>query len=448
MKRISILLFVLFTTIHAQNISIKINGLKNGGAALFSIELAKSSFVESIYSDSNGLFRISNNGQFYEGFYRLIFSDNVWFNFIYDGENIEIEANKNNILKTLTINKSLSNIQYFKYLRISSEYKNERNKFLQALNKYKNDNPDLIMIKNKFRNVQNQYRSFIDDFSRGENESFIARYILSAREPIINLNSNSNKIIEFLIKHFWDNVDFDDIRLLHSDLFINKTIEYLNYLSGSQKDRSFLTKQYKKAVDIILNRAKTNELVYQQMTEYLTKGFKKLGFNNVIDYIVDNYIITDNLCLDSDMGNFIEMRINQAKIFAKNVKVPDIELPDLQGKIINLYDVAADKTLILFYSSHCPHCQEFLPKLLEFYLQNKNKFEIFGVSLDTNPQEWKNFVKNNNYNWINVSDLKGWESKVSYDFYIYATPTMFLVDKNFKIINRPNNLDELKTALE
>jgi len=444
MKRTVILLFVLFTTINSQSILIKINGLKNSRAALFSIELGQTSFIESIYSDSNGLFRISDNSKLYDGFYRLVFSNNSRFNFIYDGKNIEIEANNNDISRTLKVNKSISNIQYLKYLKLSSEYKNERSKFLQALNEYKKDSPGLITIKNNFRIIQNQYRVFIDDYSQRKSKSFVARYILSAQEPIIKLDLNSNEITEFLIKHFWDNVDFNDVRLLHSDLFINKTIEYLNYLSASQKDRAFLEKQYKNAVDIILNKAKINELVYQQMAEYLLKGFKNLGFDNVIDYIVDNYIITDNLCLDFSTENLIEMRINQAKIFTKDVKVPNIKLPDLHGKIINLYDVVADKILILFYSSHCPHCQEFLPELLEFYSQNKNKFNIFGVSLDTNLQEWKNFVENNNYNWINVSDLKGWKSKVSFDFYIYATPTMFLVNKNFKIIGRPKNLEELK----
>jgi len=58
---------------------------------------------------------------------------------------------------------------------------------------------------------------------------------------------------------------------------------------------------------------------------------------------------------------------------------------------------------------------------------------------------WLNFIKNKNLNhWINASDLKGWEGKTAVDYFIYATPTMFLVDENKKLIEMPKNVEELK----
>ena len=41
-----------------------------------------------------------------------------------------------------------------------------------------------------------------------------------------------------------------------------------------------------KAVDTVLNKAKVNEIVYKHIVEYLLDGFKKFGFDNVINYIV------------------------------------------------------------------------------------------------------------------------------------------------------------------
>jgi len=196
-----------------------------------------------------------------------------------------------------------------------------------------------------------------------------------------------------------------------------------------------------------LEKAKTNELVYEQMSEYLLKGFNKLGFTDVMDYIINNFVVADNLCLDSESNTNLQMRINQARFFQNDIKVPNIKLPSLTGKTINLYDISADNILILFYSSQCPHCQDFLPKLLKFYLQNKSKFILYAISLDTDFNKWKNFVNTNNYNWINVSDLKGWKSKVSYDYYLYATPTMFLVDSNFRVIGLPNNIIDIQNFL-
>jgi hypothetical protein len=53
--------------------------------------------------------------------------------------------------------------------------------------------------------------------------------------------------------------------------------------------------------------------------------------------------------------------------------------------------------------------------------------------LDENRNAWQEYIKTNGYNWINVNDTSGWSSKAARDYYIYATPTMFLVDKVKKI---------------
>ena len=47
-----------------------------------------------------------------------------------------------------------------------------------------------------------------------------------------------------------------------------------------------------------------------------------------------------------------------------------------------------------------------------------------------------------------MSDLKGWEGKAATDYFIYATPTMFLIDNEKKIIGKPITIEEVKNLLE
>ena len=54
--------------------------------------------------------------------------------------------------------------------------------------------------------------------------------------------------------------------------------------------------------------------------------------------------------------------------------------------------------------------------------------------MDTSRTDWLNFLRINNLNWLNVSDLEGWDGKAASDYSIYATPTMFLVDRNMNLI--------------
>jgi len=447
MKRTLLLLLFLTIILSAQNISVKVNGLENWRASIYSINLQKSNFITTISSDSKGQFNIPSN-KLYDGFYRLVFDKNHWINFIYDGKDIKIVTNKDDIFKSLKVILSDANKIYYKYLALNSRYKTEKEKLQKAIAKYPTNNQHLIIIKKDFAFIQKKYLSFFKKFSFLKNNSLISHYIISVQEPQIKSGLNVKTKRQYLEEHFWDNVDFKDAELLNSDLFINKTIEYLKLLGEFHPTKSILEKKYKNAVDIILNKAKVNGRVYKHFTEYLIKGFKKLQFNNVIDYIVDNFIIRDDLCLDSNTEKFIQIRINQSKYFKKNVKVPNIKLHNTNGKIINLYSTNADKILILFYSSNCPHCQKLLPKLLKLYSDKAiERFVVYAISLDRNFYKWQNFISNNKYNWINVSDLMGWNSKVANTFYVYATPTMFLVDKNFRIIDRPKNFELLKTDL-
>ena len=134
--------------------------------------------------------------------------------------------------------------------------------------------------------------------------------------------------MNYLKSHALDNVNFTDEDLIYSDAFTNKTIEYLSYYRNPQLPMGLLEKEFQTAVDSILNKAKVNDIVYKHIVEYLLDGFKKFGFDNVINYIIDNYVIKDDICLDEKLETALERRIQQNKLFKPGIIVPKIEMND------------------------------------------------------------------------------------------------------------------------
>jgi peroxiredoxin len=289
---------------------------------------------------------------------------------------------------------------------------------------------------------------FVNIVSQTNHDSFIAEYIHSARLPVVDISIQPQQQLLYLKTHALDNVDFNNSSLIYSDAFTNKTIEYLTYYRNPDLPLELLEKEFMTAVDSILNKAKVNQIVYEQIVEYLIDGFKKFGFDKVLDYIVENYVIKDDLCLDVKTEGLIKRRIDQAKIFKIGSVVPNIVLSDTAGNNIELDKTKVKKTLIVFYASWCPHCKEMLPKLNELYNSEKEKnFEVFSISLDTNRKDWTDFITNNKLTFINVSDLKGWDGKAASDYFIYATPTMFMIDRQLRIISKPMSVEEVRSII-
>jgi thiol-disulfide isomerase/thioredoxin len=254
----------------------------------------------------------------------------------------------------------------------------------------------------------------------------------------------SDEQLTYLKSYALDDVNFYDDGLIYSDVFTNKTIEYLTYYRNPQMPKELLEKEFIIAVDTILAKAKVNSNVYQHIVEYLIEGFRKFGLDQSVDYIVENYVIKDDLCLDEKLGNTIERRIQQASNFKIGSIVPNITIQDSSASLIELNKINADGTLIIFYASWCPHCQTLVPQVYELYKNQKEmQFEVLAVSIDTSRTDWLNFVTEDNLDWINISDLNGWDGKAARDYYLYATPTMFLVDKQLKLIAKPSSIDEL-----
>lgn len=451
MKKYILLAVIIFsvTTILPQNISIKVRNLEDVKAALSSLQGEKMTFVDSIYADKKGEYYFSLKDK-HIGFYRLQFSKNKSLDFVYDNEDVGIETDADIIFEGLSVIKSESNKIYYEFVKLNKAYKTKIELLQLILARYPKDDDYYQITKEKLVQIQEEYLNFVNITAQQYPNSFVARYVRSAQLPVVDTEIPFDKQLVYLKSHALDNVNFYDADLIYSDAFTNKTIEYLTYYRNPQLPLELLEKEFNSAVDSILNKAKVNSIVYQHVVEYLLDGFKKFGFDNVLNYIVENYVIKDDLCLDQKLTAALDKRIEQSKRFKPGSTVPNIVVQEARGKWIELNKLTAEKTLIIFYASWCPHCKTLVPQVYKVYKEeSEKKFEVVAISIDTLKTDWQNFITNEGLDeWLNVCDLMGWEGKAAVDYFIYATPTMFLVDKNLKLVGMPKSVEELKNLIK
>lgn len=117
--------------------------------------------------------------------------------------------------------------------------------------------------------------------------------------------------------------------------------------------------------------------------------------------------------------------------------LPDIDLPDLEDTSQNIYSVISQNsfTIIDFWASWCQPCRREIPVIKQIYDEYKEKgIGIVGISLDKSHDDWKNCIDENGMAWLQLSDLKGWDSKACEVYGVNGIPYTIVTDRTGTVL--------------
>ncbi len=127
--------------------------------------------------------------------------------------------------------------------------------------------------------------------------------------------------------------------------------------------------------------------------------------------------------------------VDKMKVTAIGQISPEIEMPDPNGQMIKLSSLRGKYVLVDFWAKWCGPCRRENPNVVKAYNKYKDKgFEVFGVSLDRNKEDWIQAIQEDGLTWTQVSDLKYFDSQAANDYNITAIPFSILLDPQGKII--------------
>jgi thiol-disulfide isomerase/thioredoxin len=104
---------------------------------------------------------------------------------------------------------------------------------------------------------------------------------------------------------------------------------------------------------------------------------------------------------------------------------------------------------LYIYAADCAHCKVFTPQLVKFIQENKAKnIEVFAPIFGNNVETWKAFIKEfGSESFTNVIDKTG-KINLYQEFEAQFTPTIYILDKDKKIIGKGNmNIETMKEII-
>lgn len=277
--------------------------------------------------------------------------------------------------------------------------------------------------------------------------------------PMINGKPDSAYPYQYVKQHYWDNVLFNEDRLLRTPFFEPKLDEYFKYYVSADPD-SIISE-----VKQMLLMARTGKEIYPYLLTKFTNKYinpEFMGQDKVFVYLFENfYAKGDTVLLNPASRKSITERAYSLMANQIGQQAPVLNLTDTSGRKIGLYSIKAPFTLITFWDPNCGHCKEEIPRYDSIYTAKwKAKgVAVYSVNIYENENAaWKKFIteKKLSADWYQVFQTK--EDKLAEEkaglpnyrqlYDIFKTPTVYLLDDKKRILAKQLTLEQFDALME
>ena len=463
MKKIFLLLITVFsfTIVKSQTLAQLLNQRKEGykiageikGMQDTSIILAYyfggKQYAKDTANIVNGKIIFSGKNTLDGGIYLMVLPEGKYFELIISEQHFSFYTDVNNLITKMKFTNSRENTAFYEYLNFITEKQKEVTPLKEKQATAKSDE-EKGKIQAEITKVDEDVRSYRNDFNKKYSNVFFSKIIRATTDieiPETPLDSagkpKENFQFYYYKKHYWDNMDFSDERMLRTPIFFNKMDQYLEKLTPKHPDSISVS------ADILVEKARANKEVFQYVVSYITSTYERskiMGMDAVFVHMVEKYYINGECewVKEKQLEKIIE-RANRISPNMIGKRPPNLVFKDTLDKFHSLYHVQAKYTLLLFYDPDCGHCKKETPKLksvCDSLVDAGIDIKVFAVTTEFDVDKWKAFIKKFDVgNWINVGDIQFDEEgnpvatsnwREQYD--IHSTPVIYLLDQEKKII--------------
>ena len=260
---------------------------------------------------------------------------------------------------------------------------------------------------------------------------------------IVFLIAFSARAQNHTLEDYWKDVDFSDTALISSKTLSDKLVNYFySFTDGNEQRFDSLSIA---GLSVVLGKAKVNMKYYEYILEFALNGYTNMGRTQVVDYLL-NYPMLFEGEISMKEGQRLDSITEPYQRVKVGAKAPDYSGVTIDDKSFHLYGSQAKYCIVLFWSTDCEYCHDFLVQIRK-NLDLKSDFELVTFALAENQDDVERAVKKMRLPGFHFYDELRWEGKAFLDYHVSSTPTVFVLDKDKMIVCKPYDWKELKEWL-
>ena len=219
--------------------------------------------------------------------------------------------------------------------------------------------------------------------------------------------------------------------------------------SGRSLDSVYVEMQI--SIDRMIKNLLTDEQKMTEITEHLFKFLEQRSLFPASEYLALKLLNEKSFTLNNGFASQLE----NYRAMKKGNIAPDILFAgdffataySNGNKPKKLSEIKSTYKVVVFGASWCPQCPMELQEISKNYATWKQQgVEVVFVSLDEDRQTFTNFIKP--FQFISTCDYKKWKSGAVKDYYVFATPTIYLLNSKHEILLKPNSVSQLDSWVD
>ncbi|MDR2285875.1 MAG: AhpC/TSA family protein [Prevotellaceae bacterium] len=288
------------------------------------------------------------------------------------------------------------------------------------------------------------------EFKGTTDSSYVALLTVNNYSSAVVFVENGNikiNVPEEFDKSIITGTPLNDLHRLYSENLkpVTKKIDELREYASSQPETEALYAELDEIIKTIMKEiVQISAKFLNENQGTLVSAYLLLHIMDVMEaddeaVIQNTYDKLDQQVKDGVLGKEIYKRIERRRVkeLAEGEMFRDLTLKTPDDKTVSISDYAGKGKYVLldFWASWCGPCRAENPNVVALYAKYKNKdFEIVGVSLDNDKDNWIKGIADDGITWPQMSDLKGSNSEATIKYKIRGIPFTVLLDKEGKVI--------------